>query len=165
MFWFLNVICGFTKMCYEEKWVSLLYVCCWVLLSTYCFRTLIKGDKRGGFTLFWADDGLDTGPILLQRECDVDPNDTVDTLYNRFMYPEGIRATVSWLAIALLEVFLIVSWVNFTQLWTSHITLHWMWHFIRMLILYLMWSLIVEQISFIQNVFALPAQLQIYHFV
>lgn len=56
--------------------------------------TLIQGDKRGGFTVFWADEGLDTGPILLQRECDVDPNDTVDTLYNRFMYPEGIRATV-----------------------------------------------------------------------
>ncbi|KAF8790670.1 cytosolic 10-formyltetrahydrofolate dehydrogenase-like isoform X1 [Argiope bruennichi] len=54
--------------------------------------TLIKGDKKAGFSIFWADDGLDTGPILLQRECDVDPNDTVDSLYNRFMYPEGIKA-------------------------------------------------------------------------
>ena len=66
-----------------------------VLICRFVCRTLIQGDKRGGFTLFWADDGLDTGPILLQRECDVDPNDTVDTLYNRFMYPEGIKATVS----------------------------------------------------------------------
>ncbi|XP_076047759.1 cytosolic 10-formyltetrahydrofolate dehydrogenase isoform X2 [Oratosquilla oratoria] len=54
--------------------------------------TLMCGDKKGGFSIFWADDGLDTGPILLQREVDVDPNDTVDTLYNRFMYPEGIKA-------------------------------------------------------------------------
>ncbi|XP_013396004.1 cytosolic 10-formyltetrahydrofolate dehydrogenase-like isoform X1 [Lingula anatina] len=54
--------------------------------------TLIQGDKKAGFSIFWADDGLDTGPILLQRECDVDPNDTVDTLYNRFMFPEGIKA-------------------------------------------------------------------------
>lgn len=38
------------------------------------------GDTRGGFTIFWADEGLDTGPILLQRECSVGPNDTVDTL-------------------------------------------------------------------------------------
>lgn len=53
--------------------------------------TLISGDKRSGFTIFWADDGLDTGPILLQKECDVDENDTVDSLYNRFMYPEGIK--------------------------------------------------------------------------
>ncbi|KAK8742940.1 hypothetical protein OTU49_017400, partial [Cherax quadricarinatus] len=54
--------------------------------------TLMCGDKKGGFSIFWADDGLDTGPILLQREVDIDPNDTVDTLYNRFMYPEGIKA-------------------------------------------------------------------------
>ncbi|XP_059843833.1 mitochondrial 10-formyltetrahydrofolate dehydrogenase isoform X2 [Hypanus sabinus] len=56
--------------------------------------TLIHGDKMGGFTIFWADDGLDTGPILLQKQCDVDPNDTVDSLYNRFLYPEGITAMV-----------------------------------------------------------------------
>ncbi len=55
----------------------------------------MEGDKVGGFTIFWADDGLDTGPILLQRKVDVDINDTVDTLYNRFMYPEGIKAMVS----------------------------------------------------------------------
>lgn len=54
--------------------------------------TLMCGDKKGGFTIFWADDGLDTGPILLQKEVDIDPDDTVDTLYNRFMYPEGIKA-------------------------------------------------------------------------
>ncbi|XP_054631808.1 mitochondrial 10-formyltetrahydrofolate dehydrogenase-like isoform X2 [Dunckerocampus dactyliophorus] len=56
--------------------------------------TLIEGDEKAGFTVFWADDGLDTGPILLQRECAVEPNDTVDTLYNRFLFPEGIKAMV-----------------------------------------------------------------------
>ncbi|XP_019955399.2 mitochondrial 10-formyltetrahydrofolate dehydrogenase [Paralichthys olivaceus] len=56
--------------------------------------TLIQGDKKAGFTVFWADDGLDTGPILLQKECAVEPNDTVDTLYNRFLYPDGIKAMV-----------------------------------------------------------------------
>uniref|UniRef100_A0A8C9VPB9 10-formyltetrahydrofolate dehydrogenase n=2 Tax=Scleropages formosus TaxID=113540 RepID=A0A8C9VPB9_SCLFO len=56
--------------------------------------TLINGDKKAGFSIFWADDGLDTGPILLQRECPVEPNDTVDTLYNRFLFPEGIKAMV-----------------------------------------------------------------------
>ncbi|XP_031206181.1 mitochondrial 10-formyltetrahydrofolate dehydrogenase isoform X3 [Mastomys coucha] len=57
-------------------------------------RTLIMGDKKAGFSVFWADDGLDTGPILLQRSCDVKPNDTVDNLYNRFLFPEGIKAMV-----------------------------------------------------------------------
>uniref|UniRef100_A0A8C2QGQ5 10-formyltetrahydrofolate dehydrogenase n=1 Tax=Cricetulus griseus TaxID=10029 RepID=A0A8C2QGQ5_CRIGR len=56
--------------------------------------TLISGDKQAGFSVFWADDGLDTGPILLQRSCDVHPNDTVDALYNRFLFPEGIKAMV-----------------------------------------------------------------------
>uniref|UniRef100_A0A8C7FSW6 10-formyltetrahydrofolate dehydrogenase n=1 Tax=Oncorhynchus kisutch TaxID=8019 RepID=A0A8C7FSW6_ONCKI len=56
--------------------------------------TLINGDKKAGFSIFWADDGLDTGPILLQRECPVEPNDTVDSLYNRFLFPEGIKAMV-----------------------------------------------------------------------
>jgi len=57
-------------------------------------RTLILGDSEAGFSIFWADDGLDTGPILLQQACKVEPNDTVDSLYNRFLYPEGITAMV-----------------------------------------------------------------------
>uniref|UniRef100_A0A4W4E837 10-formyltetrahydrofolate dehydrogenase n=1 Tax=Electrophorus electricus TaxID=8005 RepID=A0A4W4E837_ELEEL len=56
--------------------------------------TLIHGDKTGGFTVFWADDGLDTGPILLQKECDVEPDDTVSTIYKRFLFPEGVRGMV-----------------------------------------------------------------------
>ena len=54
----------------------------------------MEGDQKAGFTIFWADDGLDTGPILLQRSIDVDIGDTVDSLYNRFLFPEGIRAMV-----------------------------------------------------------------------
>ena len=57
-------------------------------------RTLLDGDRKAGLTVFWADDGLDTGPILLQKETDIDINDTVDSLYSRFLYPEGIRAMV-----------------------------------------------------------------------
>ncbi|KAG8430760.1 hypothetical protein GDO86_020045 [Hymenochirus boettgeri] len=56
--------------------------------------TLIEGDKIGGFTVFWADDGLDTGDILLQRECEVLPDDTVNSIYNRFLFPEGLKGMV-----------------------------------------------------------------------
>lgn len=45
--------------------------------------------------MFWADEGLDTGPILLQQKCAVKSDDTVDTLYSRFLYPAGIKAMVS----------------------------------------------------------------------
>ncbi|XP_071083635.1 cytosolic 10-formyltetrahydrofolate dehydrogenase-like isoform X2 [Haliotis cracherodii] len=54
--------------------------------------TLMSGDKRAGFTVFWADDGLDTGPILLQKRTYVEENDTIDSIYNRFLFPEGVKA-------------------------------------------------------------------------
>lgn len=76
-----------------QKMYSRLFV--FIILLSLTLRTLIHGDKKGGFTVFWADDGLDTGPILLQRECDVEPNDTVNTIYKRFLFPEGVRGTVS----------------------------------------------------------------------
>ena len=47
--------------------------------------TLIEGDRKGGFSIFWADDGLDTGPLLLQKECYIGENDTVDSIYNRYV--------------------------------------------------------------------------------
>lgn len=53
--------------------------------------TLIEDDKEGGFTVFWVDDGLDTGPILLQKSCKIEDSDTLDTFYKRFLYPEGIK--------------------------------------------------------------------------
>ncbi|XP_075149402.1 cytosolic 10-formyltetrahydrofolate dehydrogenase [Haematobia irritans] len=54
--------------------------------------TLIEGDDIAGFSIFWADDGLDTGPILLQKQVNVDAQDTLDTLYKRFLYPEGVKS-------------------------------------------------------------------------
>ena len=54
--------------------------------------TLMQGDKKAGFSIFYPDDGLDTGDILLQEECRVDPNETLDTIYNRFLFPSGVRA-------------------------------------------------------------------------
>jgi len=54
--------------------------------------TLIEGDTQGGFSIFYPDDGLDTGDLLLTRQCNVSVNDTVDSLYNNFMYPEGVKA-------------------------------------------------------------------------
>lgn len=54
--------------------------------------TLICGDAEAGLTIFWADDGLDTGPILLQEKCRVQLDDTVDSLYSRFLYPVGVTA-------------------------------------------------------------------------
>jgi methionyl-tRNA formyltransferase len=53
---------------------------------------LIKGESVTGLTLFWVDKGIDTGPILLQREVKVEPDDTTGSLYFNKIFPLGIEA-------------------------------------------------------------------------
>ncbi|MGE5059368.1 MAG: methionyl-tRNA formyltransferase [Betaproteobacteria bacterium] len=53
---------------------------------------LIKGETVTGLTLFWVDRGIDTGPILLQKEVPVDPEDTTGSLYFNKIFPLGIEA-------------------------------------------------------------------------
>jgi len=55
---------------------------------------LIRGETRTGVTVFWPDAGIDTGPILLQREEAVGPEDTAGTLYYKKLYPLGVRTCV-----------------------------------------------------------------------
>jgi methionyl-tRNA formyltransferase len=55
---------------------------------------IIQGDTRTGLTIFWVDKGIDTGPILLQKEVEVGPNDTTGSLYFNTLFPMGIDAIV-----------------------------------------------------------------------
>ena len=43
-------------------------------------------------TIFWPDDGLDTGPILLQKECAILQDETLGELYFNKLFPMGIDA-------------------------------------------------------------------------
>src|SRR6185295_18406780 len=52
---------------------------------------LIRGETRSGVTVFWPDAGIDTGPILLQRAVDVDPDATAGSLYYKSLYPLGVQ--------------------------------------------------------------------------
>jgi methionyl-tRNA formyltransferase len=45
--------------------------------------TILRGEEWTGSTLFWLDDGIDSGPILLQRQFPVAPNETARSLYTR----------------------------------------------------------------------------------
>lgn len=49
------------------------------------------GDAQTGVTIFWTDKGIDTGPVLLQRSCDIGPNDTVGSLYFDHLFPMGVE--------------------------------------------------------------------------
>ena len=53
---------------------------------------VIQGDTRTGVTILWSDKGIDTGPILLQKEVDIGPDDTTGSLYFNRLFPLGIDA-------------------------------------------------------------------------
>ncbi len=53
---------------------------------------LINGESVTGLSIFWVDKGIDTGPILLQKEVNVDPDDTTGSLYFNKIFPLGIEA-------------------------------------------------------------------------
>ncbi len=52
------------------------------------------GDKKTGLTIFWPDEGIDTGPILLQKEVEINPQDTAGSLYFDRLFPMGVEALV-----------------------------------------------------------------------
>jgi methionyl-tRNA formyltransferase len=60
---------------------------------------LIRGETRSGVTVFWPDAGIDTGPILLQREAAIDPDDTAGTLYYKTLFPLGVQACLDAVAL------------------------------------------------------------------
>jgi methionyl-tRNA formyltransferase len=55
---------------------------------------VIQGDTRTGLTILWVDKGIDTGPILLQKEIEITPQDTTGSLYFNSLFPLGIEAIV-----------------------------------------------------------------------
>lgn len=55
---------------------------------------IINGETRTGLTIFWPDADIDTGPILLQKEVVIDPDDTTGSLYFDKLSPLGVQAMV-----------------------------------------------------------------------
>jgi methionyl-tRNA formyltransferase len=62
---------------------------------------VIQGETRTGLSIFWPDGGIDTGPILLQKETEIGPDDTTGSLYFDKLFPLGVQAMVE--AVALVE--------------------------------------------------------------
>ncbi|MEC7973760.1 MAG: methionyl-tRNA formyltransferase [Pseudomonadota bacterium] len=55
---------------------------------------IIWGANKTGLTIFWPDDGLDEGEVLLQKEVDILPDDTLGTVYFDKIFPLGVSATL-----------------------------------------------------------------------
>jgi methionyl-tRNA formyltransferase len=46
---------------------------------------ILNGEKTTGVTLHLIDDGIDTGPVIYQREFEIDINDTARSLYFKYL--------------------------------------------------------------------------------
>jgi methionyl-tRNA formyltransferase len=55
---------------------------------------IINGETKTGLSVFWPDEGLDTGPILLQKEVTIEPDDTLGTVYFGKLFTLGVEALV-----------------------------------------------------------------------
>jgi methionyl-tRNA formyltransferase len=55
---------------------------------------IIQGETRTGLSIFWPDNGLDTGPILLQKDVEIRDTDTLGSLYFDRLYPMGVAALI-----------------------------------------------------------------------
>lgn len=60
---------------------------------------IILGAEQTGVTVFRPDEGVDTGPIVIQRRAaDISPTDTTASLYFDKLYPLGVEAMLQAVA-------------------------------------------------------------------
>jgi methionyl-tRNA formyltransferase len=55
---------------------------------------IIKGDTQTGLTIFRPTDGLDEGPVILQKTVAIGADDTLGSLYFERLFPLGVDALV-----------------------------------------------------------------------
>jgi len=53
---------------------------------------IIKGDTETGLTIFRPSDGLDEGPVILQKRTAIGPTDTLGSVYFDRLFPMGVEA-------------------------------------------------------------------------
>jgi len=53
---------------------------------------IARGDAKTGLTIFRPTDGLDEGPVILQKETPIGPDDTLGSVYFDRLFPMGVQA-------------------------------------------------------------------------
>lgn len=53
---------------------------------------IIRGETRTGLTIFRPNEGLDEGPIVLQKECEIGLDETLGDVYFNKLFPMGVQA-------------------------------------------------------------------------
>ncbi|WP_423910120.1 methionyl-tRNA formyltransferase [Candidatus Spongiihabitans sp.] len=49
---------------------------------------------KTGLSIFWPNDGLDQGPVLLQKECEIGVGETLGDIYFKKLFPMGVDAMI-----------------------------------------------------------------------
>lgn len=55
---------------------------------------IVMGETETGLSIFWPDEGLDTGPLLLQKTVKIGPDDTLGVVYFQNLFPQGVDAMI-----------------------------------------------------------------------
>lgn len=55
---------------------------------------IARGDTQTGLTIFRPTDGLDEGPVILQKTCPIGADDTLGEVYFNSLFPLGVQALV-----------------------------------------------------------------------
>jgi methionyl-tRNA formyltransferase len=53
---------------------------------------IAMGATETGLSIFWPDEGLDEGPILLQKKVTIEPDATLGDVYFKKLFPLGVEA-------------------------------------------------------------------------
>jgi methionyl-tRNA formyltransferase len=53
---------------------------------------IARGDTETGLTIFRPTDGLDEGPVILQKRCAIGPDATLGDVYFNHLFPMGVAA-------------------------------------------------------------------------
>jgi len=53
---------------------------------------IARGETQTGLTIFRPTDGLDEGPVVLQKTTPIGPDDTLGTVYFERLFPMGVQA-------------------------------------------------------------------------
>ena len=58
---------------------------------------IAMGKTRTGLSIFWPNDGLDEGPIMIQKTCEIGPDETLGDVYFKKLFPMGVDAMLEGL--------------------------------------------------------------------
>ena len=58
---------------------------------------IAMGKSLTGLSIFWPNDGLDEGPMMLQKTCEIGPDETLGDVYFKKLFPMGVDAMLEGL--------------------------------------------------------------------